>query len=405
MRKSYVLDTGDLFAAAFARCCRDYRTLSIAVAWCGNPEKILPYDLLKKFRGAVKAIVGIAFNHTHPDAIEWFGDIGADIRIFRDDTNLFHPKVYLFRDRQHYALFIGSSNLTYGGFYENHEINCLIEGTAAETPKDIASLERTFAKWRTREFSFQPTPHWLGRYRRRYNISAQKQRKQGIPTPSQTEEETPTAGWLGHADWDIYYRKVLEGLQWRERGAQEYHDVLDAAGRELPVPWKTGYFGDIEKRRIMGGIGRRYGALGHTAASGQFRHLLAEGSPGQRKKMVAALNAIASLDPPIPWPQLQKHLDRLMSLGQTMKVWSRLLCIVRPDLYCTVAAPSVRRNLSETLAVPQNGFDRPQGYIRLIGLIHASPWFNSNRPKNNRQAAVWERRAAFLDAIFYSEKR
>ena len=126
MRKSRVLDSANSFAAEFARCCREHKSLSIVVAWCGNPNQTLSYKFIEDFSGSVKAIVGIAFNHTHPDAIEWFRDIGADIRVFKDDAGLFHPKVYLFRDRQRYSLFIGSSNLTYGGFYTNCETNCLI---------------------------------------------------------------------------------------------------------------------------------------------------------------------------------------------------------------------------------------------------------------------------------------
>jgi hypothetical protein len=176
--------------------------------------------------------------------------------------------------------------------------------------------------------------------------------------------------------------------------------VLDAAAREVPVPWTTLYFQDIEKRRIIGGI-KQYGWLGHVGASGKFRSLLAHGTPKQWTRIVESINAIAELNPPIPWSQLKSHLDRLISLGQTMKVWGRLLCIVRPDLYCTVAAVSVRQNLSQTLGVPQNRFDGSEGYIQLIKLIHSSPWFNSNEPIDKTQAAVWKRRAAFLDAIFY----
>lgn len=401
MRKLRVLDSADSFAAEFARCCREYKTLSIAVAWCGNPNQTLPYKFLEDFSGTVRATVGIAFNHTHPDAIEWLGDIGADIRVFKDDAGLFHPKIYLFRDRQRYTFFIGSSNLTYGGFYTNCEANCLIEGTASgETAKDIASLEKTLAKWRTPVFSFKPTRRWLNGYRQRYKATARKQRRQGIRTPPIAEEEISTASWLRHADWDVYYKKVVAGLKQKDRNGQGYHDVLDASTRELPVPWTTQYFQDIEKRRIIGGI-KEYGWLGHVAASGQFRSMLAMGTPKQWTSIVEAINAVAGLNPPVQWSQLRTHLDRLISLGPTMKVWGRLLCIVRPDLYCTVAAVSVRQNLSQTLGVPQNRFDGAEGYIQLIELIHSSPWFKSNEPNNKIQAAIWKRRVAFLDAIFY----
>ncbi len=399
MHKVRLLDSAEALAAEFARCCREYKTLSIAVAWCGNPHQTLPYKFLENFNGTVSVTVGISFNHTHPDAIEWFCDIGADIRVFKDDTELFHPKVYLFRHGQSYALFIGSSNLTYGGFYNNCEANCLIEGTASsERAKDIGSLERTLSKWHARAVT--PTRRWLNGYRLRYKASVRKQRKQGIRTPPMTEEEIPTASWLRHADWDIYYTKVRTGLKRDERNRQGYHNVLDAAARELPVPWTTQYFQDIEKRRIIGGI-KPYAWLGHVAASGQFRRLLANGTFNQLSTIVKSVNAIARLAPPISWSKFKTHLENLVSLGPTMKVWGRLLCIVRPDLFCTVAAVSVRQNLSDTLGVAQSRFDEPDGYIQLTKLIHSSPWFNSPSPKDKQQAAVWRRRAAFLDSIFY----
>ena len=78
-----------------------------------------------------------------------------------------------------------------------------------------------------------------------------------------------------------------------------------------------------------------------------------------------------------------------------------LLKLVRPDLYCTVAAPSVRKQLSEVLEMPQNHFGSSEGYIKLLRLVHASPWFQSSKPRNADAAEVWRRRTAFLDAIIY----
>lgn len=315
MRKSRVLNSVNSFATEFERCCQEYSTLSMAVAWCGNPNHTFPYEHLEKFKGIVRVIAGTAFNHTHPDAIKWFGNIGADIRIFRDDADLFHPKVYLFRNKQRYALFVGSSNLTYGGFYTNCEVNSLIEGTGPRgTAKDIVALESMLAKWHTPAFSLKPTPRWLAGYRKKYEASARKQRKQGIRTPPRAEDEISTASWLRHADWDVYYGKVLAGLKQHDGNGQGYHDVLDAAEHELPVPWTTQYFQDVEKRRIIGGI-KQYAWLGHVAASGQFRSLLANGKPKEWATIVSAINAAAGLEPPI----------RGLNSSHTLIVWSPLV--------------------------------------------------------------------------------
>jgi hypothetical protein len=208
---------------------------------------------------------------------------------------------------------------------------------------------------------------------------------------------------LEHATWDFYYTQVTQRLRQHRRTPQEYHDVFDAAAKELLIPWQASYFEDIEKRRIMAGYGK-YGWLGHVGASGDVRRLFARGTTRQRRTIANAINRIAVLEPPIDGRRLEQSLGALVGMGPTMKVWSRLLCLVRPDLYCTVASPTFRKNLSRTLKIQQSLFVRPEGYLQLIELIHNSPWFNSSKPRRREEAAVWNRRVAFLDAIFYQPK-
>lgn len=401
MHKTQIMHSSDSLIAEFFRCCQEYKNLSIAVAWCGTPDKTLPYKYLESFKGTIKAIVGIAFHHTHPDAIEWFIGIGADIRVFKDNANIFHPKVYLFTDQKRFALFIGSSNLTYGGFYTNCETNCLIEGKVLDgKDDDIKSLEQTIKKWRTPELSFKPSPNWLSSYRKQYKQIAAKQKKQRIHTPPKAEDEIPISSWLQNADWDIYYRKVIEGLRQHEDDGRGYHHVLDTAANEIPIPWEKSYFKDISKRRIIGGFPReQFGWLGHVGSSGYFRGLLKNGPPDHWAVIVKAINEIAGFTKPIPWSQMKSCLDSLISLGPSMKVWGRVICIIRPELYCTVSSNSVRRQLSKLIGVPQNRFYDADGYIQLIKLIHSSPWHNADEPENSAQAAIWRRRAAFIDVV------
>jgi len=206
---------------------------------------------------------------------------------------------------------------------------------------------------------------------------------------------------LLQADWSTYYAEVTDGLTQHGRDAQRYHRVLDAAAQQLPIPWETGYFEDIGKRRIMIGI-KDFGWLGNVGASGHFRNLLARRG-ADWPRIIQAVNAMARLDAPIPVDQLHPHLESLVSLGNTLKVWSRLLALVRPDLYCSVASDCVRRNLSEMLDIPADRFSTMDGYAELIGMIHLAPWFNSAEPAFAAESAIWQRRVAFMDAILYLE--
>lgn len=150
----------------------------------------------------------------------------------------------------------------------------------------------------------------------------------------------------------------------------------------------------------MGGI-EPHGWFGHIGASGRLKGLLKSGTKKQHQTIADALNAITELELPIDWQKLDALLSRLVKLGFTMKVWSRFLCLLRPDLYCTISSLSVRRNLSEVLAIPQNRFQSTQGYIALLKLLHASPWFQAQKPGNPDERTVWQYRSAMLDAIFY----
>jgi hypothetical protein len=212
MRTAKVLTFSDEFANEFERCCRDYKSLYIAVAWCGDPKHTHPYNHLDDFKGEIIATVGYSFNQTHPDAIQWLLDKAAAIRIFRREKGLFHPKLYLFTGGDRYALFAGSSNLTYGGFYENFEANVLIEGVLSTGAADVREVQVLLKKWRGGEFSFAPNKKWLNDYRKDHKRDRDAQRKAGIKTEA-LEEKNFGPNWLQKADWQTYYQEVIKGMR------------------------------------------------------------------------------------------------------------------------------------------------------------------------------------------------
>ena len=396
MKRMRVLSSSRELTNEFERCCNEYDSLHFAVAWCGNPQQTLPFMYLECFSGKILATIGVSFKHTHPNAIDWLMGRHADIRIYRDNAALFHPKVYLFSSKARYALFVGSSNLTYSGFYTNEEVNVLIESSyTSDKDVEIKRLEKRLIEWRSNKYK-----KWLEKYNREYLKRLKMEKKYKIRTPTLTEGEVAPASWVKDADWNVYYMKVCKGLKKGDSVELSYHDVLDAAEHLLPIPWKLSHFDDLEKRRVIGGMGK-YGWLGHVAASGQFRKLLAGSKKKPLEIIAQCINTISQFNHPVPWNQLESNLNKLCKLGQTMKVWGRLLCLVRPDLFCTVASTSVRQELSVALHIPQKQFETPEGYILLIKFIHSSPWFNSDRPKGKKERAIWERRVAFIDAITY----
>jgi HKD family nuclease len=388
------------FACEFERCCSEYHSISFATAWCGDPARLLPFRLLDKLKGKITATIGVSFNETHPDAIQWLISARADLRIYRPESGIFHPKVYLFQNGLRYALFVGSSNFTHAGFYTNTEFNVLMEGEdSGMSGTDVANLITCLAKWHSSECSFAPDGGWLERYRVAYLETRDAAKRNQIPAPPDSDEIAP-GNWLATAEWPEFYAEVTSRLSQEGRTVSGYHDVLDAAATKLPLPWTLDHFADLERRRVIGGIGE-YGWLGHVAASGRFRSLAANGPASRQRVVIEAINEVAALSSPIDEKRLMRALTKLEQLGFSMKTWGRMLAITRPDLYCTISAPSVQETLSKTLGIPRSGFERGDGYIQLLKLIHGSPWFCSQRPTDPAEAAVWERRVAFIDPIYY----
>ena len=390
------------FENEFKRCSKEYNHLEMYVAWVGNPHARIPFEYLNNL-SKLTAVIGVSFCQTHPDGIQFLMELNADVRVAKEDV-LYHPKVYIFTNEKKIAVFIGSSNFTHNGFYENHEANVLIEGSAND--KVICDLETEMEKYLTKEFSFVPDEQWLSRYRERYKKRRQKIKDAGLEDEAEKEEDTTnSAAWLAIADWDMYMKYVIKGLKTH---STKYHDslknkveFLNLYKQELTVPWETEYFKDIEKRRMIGGMAQ-YGWLGHVAASGNFRRMLANGSSKEHRTIANSINAIADLPLPLDWNNLRKHLNNLVALRPSMKVWGRLLAIVRPDLFCTISAPQVRKNIANTLDKSEKYFEEVEGYLALIQLIHSSPWFNSKAPIKKNELEIWKSRVAFLDVVFYN---
>lgn len=73
---------------------------------------------------AVSVIVGIDLDGTSREALQELISWAVNARVFSNASprSTFHPKAYLFESRRQAALFVGSNNLTEGGFYTNHEL-------------------------------------------------------------------------------------------------------------------------------------------------------------------------------------------------------------------------------------------------------------------------------------------
>jgi hypothetical protein len=385
----------------FDLCCKEYDSIEMYVAWVGNPKNIVPFNSLENLK-TVKAFIGIAFDQSSPEGIEHLMNSNCDLTIV-NSSETYHPKLYFFKSKTKTALLIGSSNFTYSGFVNNIEANVLLEGKQYQS--QIENYLKEIRKIVSTQKCFKPTTNWLRTYKQNYLKRQIKFKKDKVKDEALREDILAQSNsWLGSADWNIYFSQINNGLIDSEKRFKEGLDVkikfFNECSETLATPWRPKLFNSIENRRIILGSSG-YGWLGHVGASGRIRQLLASGTIEEHRTICNAINKIASLEQPLNYNILKLELQKLQELGPSIKVWSRLLAITRPDLYCTISAPSVRLSLSILLDKPQTYFMTNDGYVDLLQLIHQSPWFNATRPNSIREKEIWQRRVAFLDVVFY----
>ena len=111
---------GNDLLARFEDLLKNHTDVDIATAWATGGKHLR--ELAKaanRKRAAVKvrAIVGIALNATHPDALDELSSITAgNLKIVMNGSHLFHPKLYLFGRHKDGIVtrqaLIGSANFT-----------------------------------------------------------------------------------------------------------------------------------------------------------------------------------------------------------------------------------------------------------------------------------------------------
>jgi hypothetical protein len=93
--------------------------------------RLTPHILESKGLGSeIHIVVGIDLLGTPVEALQEILAWGVDSRVFKNPKpgHTFHPKLYLFEATgQRAEMFIGSSNLTDGGLYSNHEVNIRLQ--------------------------------------------------------------------------------------------------------------------------------------------------------------------------------------------------------------------------------------------------------------------------------------
>ena len=405
----YVL-RGDQLHDRFTELLKNHTKVDIATAWATCGKHLRALADAERSGVKVRALVGIAGNATHPDALEKLNRItNGHLRIVDKGGRLFHPKLYLFGRRNgtvtHQAL-IGSANFTKAGFAHH------------STANEEMMLEVGPGAWAD-ELADWFEERW-NHYARDTPISEVIRRYTEAWKPPHPEVRTFVSGPVN---------RRVELLEDRPRTFDHYvqalrecETMLRGENWEIFNPQRQSYLAAISGRRKL--------LLGRTSWS----KLDPEAAKRLKGSFVRADSAwwglMGQMNRGKTWPALCSReteirgiLEKVRGAGngefpdivvKEMKklkgkhVWhgtvTLLLTLARPDRLLSVNAKSAKAlgELSEHLSGNDASvLQTPEGYGILLQWLYDQPWYKDGPPAGEDLKPIWRFRAALVDAFVY----
>ena len=395
---------GNLIPERFVELASQAKRIDVAVAWARPCEAI---EALAASGADIRIVVGISNNFTIPTTLRRLTTF-AELRIVPDKPpRIFHPKYYCFHG-QKTICWVGSANLTGGGFGGNvelvHEFNVNIE-------EDRDWFE---CLWEALEPDAMPT---IAEYERNYKppkrIPPPPYRGAEPELPSLADIETWSDFVKGLRAYDAYYRYH----EYDENVLGETHSWLHtiSAGREVV---RLDDWTQLTRREcyILRGRDKEEGnwaLLGNVLMGAEYvfnNDNMPEVGPIRMQireqadqVLVADSGEIADVacDAMGAIRNLRHVEDADRRIGHAAA--TRWLALARPDYLVSVNNASAL-GLGEASGLPRVSSNLADGYLDLLNWLHERPWFNKfngRQPDDLLERDIWNCRAALVDVFVY----
>ena len=379
-----LISSNKKLVSTLSRLVETYSEVTFAVAWASSGNSV--FELIEKHSSRItRAIIGTHFYQTHPDVLEIFqGE--ANVRFVLQPDGVFHPKLYLFRSNDRWEALIGSANLTSGALSTNSEVMLLLGGAEKEptTLRDeIVSL--------------------IDRY---WQMAKPVNKSEAAAYREVWERKQPalrrlTGSSVMSMTWDHYFDEVKTDPY---HGFEKRCELL-ATVRKAFEKYRTFASMALPLRKTIAGLPNeqesRWGWFGSMLGAGYYHQAVNENN----KHLSQALEEI-------PLRGVVTRLEYEKYIAEFIKAFpkgrhgiglaSRLLALKRPDQFVCLDSKN-QRGLCSDFGIARSGMTYDRYWDEIIERILGAPWWNSKRPRNAKEAAVWDGRAAMLDAIFYEE--
>ena len=385
--------------------------VDIAVAWAKPCDAVDELEISAKNNTKIRVAVGLSYNSTNPTTLDRLKEF-ADLRIGTSSSNgIFHPKYYCFRTPKKIICWVGSANLTNGGFRSNAE---LVHEFEVKNKEDLKWFELL---WK----NLEPDPtEEITNYKENYippsRTPRQKPRKADTkPEPlSLVDIKTWTDFVSGLKELDDYCHH--HEYPWDILG--ETHSYLHTikVGREVV---RLRNWTNLTRREcyILRGDERgnakeegNWGLLGTLPMGGTPYVFNPVNMPGVgpareqiREQVDRVLNANFSEIANVAQNAIKAITNmRLENPKQHIGLASatRWFTLARPDCLLSINSKS-SHTLGELSGLPKTPGSLANNYEALLNWVYTQPWFNSSEPNSPLEQDIWSCRAALLDAFIY----
>lgn len=412
------LRRGNQLPRRFEQLASRAERIDVAVAWARPCEAI---EALAQSAADIRIVIGISKSFTDPSTLKrLIGLKNVRLRIVPDDGEswrIFHPKYYCFHGKTTLC-WIGSANLTAGGFGGNDE---LVHEFELESEED----RRWFNDLWGRFVDQDPRPI-IQKYEQRYKPPSRIPRPAGperaAGLPSLAEINTWEDFVEGLRTYDRYYRSHQHRYKFDVLG--ETHSWLHTIriGREVA---RRRDWTNLTPREcyILRGVTRRHDNEGDWALLGTLRG----GAPYVfnnanmprvepiRTQIQDQLQEVLNTDPKhvavvaqgaMETIRRMRHMkDARAGIGHAAA--TRWLALARPEHLVSVNSASASRLGKASVFPPGSAPDSEalaNAYSDFLTWLHDRPWFNEfneSQPDDPLERDIWNCRAALVDVFAY----
>lgn len=390
-----IIDLNEL-SNSFEDCCKRFSYVSFLTAWAGDHEVV---SCLDEYRTKiVRSVVGLHFYQTSPNFIKRFLDV-ENIHYIKKtaSTDIFHPKIYLFyNNSKEWRAFVGSSNLTGGGFSRN--IECNVTLSSDEESCDVFNSFMTMIEtcWNLSE---NMDEEYLEEYESRY----------GECVFSHEELTKPVNPSMLGIDWNGYIDKLVQNEGCYNSINSDSIRTRIAVLKKAEDLFMTGKLVDFADEASLGIAGLSdecegmvgWDFFGRTSRDKTFSRLF-KNDKGYRRKIYRALENIP-LHGEITRIMYENYMNAFVEATgkeHSITIFTRFLAMKRPDVF--VCLTSKNEEILEFLGWEQRTVSMHKYWEKVRMRAVETLWYNaSSREIKKDETDIFKYKMAMLDALCY----